>query len=156
MKIVKDHIGIILLSIMLLGACNNTNKTETSNEESVVEEQQNNEEQAFGDNKEQADSNDEYPMPILDGWEEIEISFETIGGGKIDVWHGEFSYEGAIEDYFDTYQTALTDAGFEVTVTQDADGMKSLDIEKVIAGDNHVGNVLFTDHWVKSSLQHFK
>lgn len=101
-------------------------------------------------------TDDEYPLPILEGWEEIEVTFETIGSGNIDVWHGEFSFEDEIEDYFDTYQAALIEEGFEVEITQDTEGMKSLSFNKVIDGEKRVGNALFTQNWVKSSLQHFK
>lgn len=95
-------------------------------------------------------------MPILSGWKEEEISFETIGGGKTDIRHGEFSFNGEIEDYFEPYQASLADMGFEVNVTQDSEGMKTLEFTIVIDGDEHVGNALFTNNWVKSSLQHFK
>lgn len=99
---------------------------------------------------------DEYPMPILKGWEEIEIAFKIMGDGKIELWSGEFSFEGPIEDYFESYQAALSEAGFEIEVTEDAEGFKTLEFEKTINGKKYVGNALFNDGWVKSGLQHFK
>src|SRR5690625_4918909 len=134
--------GMIFL-VILIGSCgtNEKNTSPNKNETTVADEQ--------GENKDI--SNGEYPMPILSGWEEDQITIETIGDGKIDVWHGEFSFEEEIDDYFELYQSALTDMGFDVTVTEDSEGMKSLDITKEIDGDEHVGNVLFTSNWVKSS-----
>lgn len=148
MKINRTFTSIFVIIFILMTGC-------ASNSESDVAKNEN-ESQTDTSSGEKTNENGTYPMPILSGWEEIEIIFETIGGGNIDVWHGEFSFSGEIDDYFEPYQAALTDMGFEVTVTQDDEGMKTLDIAKVIDGDKHVGNVLFTDRWVKSSLQHFK
>lgn len=146
--------------IFLLAACGaNEINTDSSNEVEAVTNEGNEQEsgkETANETEQHKTANDEYPMPILAGWVEEEIVFETIGGGAIDVWHGEFSFAEEIDDYFVPYQSALIDMGFEVTITQDVEGMKTLEITKVIDGDKHVGNVLFTDHWVKSSLQHFK
>lgn len=149
-------IGFIFFALLLVGCGTNDKGANSSNEAEEAENTQVENEEVANEAEQEAPANDDYPMPILSGWEEEEIVFETIGGGSIDVWHGEFSYAEEIDDYFEPYQSALIDMGFDVTVTQDDEGMKSLEITKVIDGDEHVGNVLFTDHWVKSSLQHFK
>lgn len=97
-----------------------------------------------------------YPLPTLEGWEEIEVSFKTMGDGKIELWSGEFSYEGSSDDYFKTYQMALKDEGYEVEVKDDSEGFQSLHFTITVDGKNYVGDALFTQNWVKSSLQHFK
>lgn len=157
----KRILGIAFsIFILLLTACGATNTNTDSSDEVKAETNEGNEqepsEDAANEKEQQEAANNEYPMPILAGWVEEKIVFETIGSGAIDVWHGEFSFAEEIDDYFALYQSVLTDMGFEVTIMQDDEGMKSLEITKVIDGDEHVGNVLFTDHWVKSSLQHFK
>lgn len=158
MKVRMKLIGTLLVALLIAGCNSSEVNGNKKNEETPKVDVKQKEEASNGDKKkkEKAAGNDEYPMPILSGWTESEITFETIGNGSIDIWHGEFSFEGEIDDYFEPYQAALVDMGFEVTVTEDVEGMKSLEISKVIEGDKHVGNVLFTNRWVKSSLQHFK
>lgn len=144
MKYLVSIIGVLMVGFLLIGC----GSEEKEDEEPLTEKDDTSEEVSSADDK--------YPLPILEGWEEIEIKFETIGNGTIDVWHGEFSYTKEIDDYFEPYQAALVESGFDIEVTQNAEGVKKLEFTKEIDGDKHVGNVLFTQNWVKSSLQHMK
>lgn len=101
-------------------------------------------------------SQEAYPLPILDGWKEIKVSYKLIGGGKVELWSGEFSYEGSSASYFVPYQQALTNDGFDEIVKDDTPGLQALNFTKIINGNKYVGDALFTKNWVKSSLQHFK
>lgn len=157
MKINMRFIGILLLIMFITGCDSNTEEHISEDKKSQeVQKEIGSQDRETASSEEKTTENNEYPMPILPNWEELEIIFETIGNGSIDVWHGEFSFTGEIDEHFESYLVALTDFGFEVNVTQDDGGMKSLEIKKVIDGDEHIGNVLFNDNWVKSSLQHFK
>lgn len=50
---------------------------------------------------------EEYPLPILPGWEEEETSFKNMGNGTIDLWKGQFTFEEEIDVYFEPYQEAV-------------------------------------------------
>lgn len=99
--------------------------------------------------------NTTYPMPILNGWKEIEIKNDKIGSNKRDIWHGEFSFEGDVEDQFEQYKVALTEMGFEIEVTEDIENAKTIKISKEIDGMQYMGNVSMRPRWVKSSIEHF-
>lgn len=75
----------------------------------------------------------EYPLTILAGRKE-EISFEIKGDGKNEIWSGEFSFEGPTANQFEQYQTAWTDAGFEIEEMDDTENMQSIE---------------FTNYWRK-------
>lgn len=106
--------------------------------------------------EETAVDNEAYPLPILPGWEEEEVSFEVIGNGTIDLWKGQFTFEGEIEEYFEPYQEALKDLGYEVTVTDDLEGRKTLEFTQVIDGDEYDGNAAFARNLITTGLQRFK
>lgn len=95
-------------------------------------------------------------MPVLEAWEEVEVTFEEMSEGRIEMWSGEFEYDGETADQFEQYQAALTDAGFEIVETDDMKNMQTIEFTKTIDNKDWVGNTLFTPSWVKSGLQHFK
>jgi len=144
---------ILITLVLALSGCSEDKKEE--NTQPVAKETTTT---STEETKEKAEPVDEtaYPMPILDGWVEDEISFKVISEGKIEVWHGEFTFENPTEDYFEPYQAALRDDGFVVEVTDDSEGFQTLRIHKVIGGKEYVGNVLFTQGRVTNGLQHFK
>lgn len=156
-------LSVLFFAIFLvLNGCGSKNIQKDNETHSNSEQQEENETTENIDGNEQGNSEtapageNDYPLPIMDGWEEIEISFKEMGDGKINMWGGEFSYEGEISEYFEPYQKLLLDAGFTVEVTDDAEGLKSLSFEKEIDGKKATGNALFNQRWVKSSLQVFK
>lgn len=145
----------ILLVALLLSGCN-TNDEEATKEKSVVETKEATDSSETTEKVTANEDHGAYPMPILDNWEEIEIVFKIMGDGKIELWTGEFSFEGDSSTHFESYQEALTEAGFKIDLTDDTNNLQSIAFTKTIDGKDYVGNTTFSQRWVKSGLQHFK
>jgi len=144
--------GVLLFVAMFLIGCSSSTDTEaekTSNESEGSPEVEVEVETTAKDYE-------EYPLPILAGWAEDETSFKTIGNGTIDLWNGQFTFEEEIDVYFEPYQEALKELGYEVTVTDDLDGRKTLAFEQVIEGDKYEGFASFSQGLNTASVQRFK
>lgn len=150
----KKYSSTTLLVIALLLSGCNANNEEAAEEKSILETSETKEktpEKVVAN-----EDHDDYPMPILDGWEEIEIDFKIIGDGKIELWTGEFSFEEESSNHFESYQEALTEAGFKIDLTDATNNLQTIAFTKTIEGKDYVGNTTFSQRWVKSGLQHFK